>query len=99
MSGERNISVTKGNINLKIDPTSFEDVIRCLVYVKFKSVVVVKNINILPKKLLIDFAFTLKMFHEIDDVKFKLVLVGDEVFTLYNGDLTGRIGKIQIEKK
>ncbi len=84
---------------LELDPTDANDVIEALCMLKFDGYIVLEDFHYLPPETQRDFAFAMKAFFEISDIRFIVVGVWKEADRLasYNGDLRMRLTNINAD--
>lgn len=85
---------------LDLDPADANDIIDALKLIEFSKFVVLEDFHYLPRQTQIDFAYSLKAFHEKSSLTFMVVGVWLEENRLivYNGDLAGRVVSINADK-
>jgi len=106
LSGEGNYEHLKENgktqnfKNLEIDVEDANDIVRVLQANYFKKFIVIEDFHYLDEEIQKQFAFDLKVFHETSKYVFIIVGVWMESnrLIIYNGDLTGRITNINVDK-
>lgn len=81
------------SVNLELDPSDVNDIIRALESVDFDKYIVLEDFHYLPTDTQAAFASALKAFHERSQFIFIVVGVWLDQNRLvqYNGDLTGRV--------
>lgn len=84
---------------LELDPSDANDVIEALRTLKFDGYVVLEDFHYLPTETQSDFAFAMKAFFEISDIRFIVIGVWKEADRLasYNGDLRMRLTNINAD--
>lgn len=86
--------------NLEIDVEDANDIVRVLEANSFNKFIVIEDFHYLDEEIQKQFAFDLKVFHETSKYVFIIVGVWMESnrLIIYNGDLTGRITNINVDK-
>lgn len=96
---ERKGLVEKLSKPLELDPSDSNDVIDALRALKFDGYIVLEDFHYLPPETQNDFAFAMKAFFEISDIRFIVIGVWKEADRLasYNGDLRMRLTNINAD--
>lgn len=93
-------SLAETRVALELDPMDVNDVIEGLRQVRFKKFIVLEDFHYLPDETQRDFAVALKAFHESSDLCFVVVGVwlDENRLIQYNGDLSGRVMMVNVDK-
>jgi hypothetical protein len=93
-------SVAETRIALELDPSDVNDVIEALRAADFNKLIVLEDFHYLPDETQAQFAVALKAFHESSDLCFIVVGVwlDENRLIQYNGDLTGRVMVVNVDR-
>lgn len=96
----RQEALTANKAPLELDPEDVNDIILALHSVDLKRYIVLEDFHYLPLETQKDFSVALKAFHE--ESKYCFIIVGvwleENRLSVYNGDLTGRLTPIDVDK-
>ena len=97
--GKNNTEILQSN-EFDIDPEDPNDIARVLKEDNFSKYIVIEDFHYLDEEVQKSFAIDLKVFHENSNLIFIVVGVWLEAnrLTLYNGDLSGRLATINVDK-
>ena len=97
---ERQTTQSAETKEFEIDPEDSNDITRILKNANFLKYIVIEDFHYLDEDVQMSFAVDLKVFHENSKLIFIVVGVWLEAsrLTLYNGDLSGRLAIINVDR-